>query len=386
MFVQPLVDLSLWDSLNSSKLSKVLKNRIIFTYIFSELLPSFFAGVVTFEFILLMFQTLKFTEFILVHGASSSLVLKLISSLFVSLLPAILPMSLLFAVLLTYIRLSADSEIVAMKALGYSVKTITIPALVIALIVALFSAHSSFYLGPWGNRNFELLTNEIGSSKALATIKEGTFSEGFFDFVIYANKTNNKTGELEKVFIFDERDPKSPTTIIAKHGQIIGEKTRTEQTAMIRLIDGNIHKENEENHTRISFQSYDLKLFNPISVSGREKSMQSLTWDDLKDKINNSDSFENKKKFSMEKQKRISLAIACLLFALIGVSLGTQTNRRSGKSGGLTLSVGLIVLYWILFLASDGLAKNSSQYYNYFIWLPNFIFLMISIFSFRRIH
>lgn len=363
----------------------MLRHRLIFTYILSELLPSFFAGVITFEFILLMFQALRLTEFIIVHGVSSTIMFKLVLSLFISLLPAILPMSLLFSVLLTYIRLSSDSEVVAMRALGYSLKSLTYPALFMATIVGLFSAHSSFYLGPWGNRSFELLTNEIGSSKAIATIKQGTFSEGFFDFVIYANKTNNKTGELEKVFIFDERNPTFPTTIIARKGQILSSKTRTEQTAFIRLIDGNIHKGSDNNHTRISFQTYDLKLHNPINISGREKSMQSLTFDDLKQKMAESKTLDDTKKFSIEFHKRWSLAVACLLFALIGVSLGTQTNRRSGKGGGLTLSVGLIVLYWLLFLASDGLAKNSNLFYSYIVWLPNLSFLLISIFAYSKV-
>src|SRR5690606_3851030 len=118
----------------------------------------------------------------------------------------ILPMSLLFSVLMTYARLSSDSEIIAMRSVGLSMYTLTMPAIILGVLLALVSAHTSFQIGPWGNRQFELLITKLANSKVTATLREGTFSEGFFDLVVYADEIDSKTGHMSKVFIYNEQD------------------------------------------------------------------------------------------------------------------------------------------------------------------------------------
>ena len=245
-------------------------------YIFFETLPAFLMGVVVFVGILLMFQALRLTEFVLIHGVGLRTILQIMLYLSVSFLPVILPMSMLFSVLLTYSRLSNDSEIVAFKSIGLSMGQLTIPALILAVAATLMSAQTSFYLGPWGNRRFEVLVNELGQQKVGATIKEGVFSEGFFDLVVYANKVDSKAGLLTDVFIFDERDAKAPVTIIAKEGQIVKEKNSAGQSAMLRLNAGNIHRTHQTTYTKVDFATYDINLFDPHSFSEKKKSPPSI--------------------------------------------------------------------------------------------------------------
>lgn len=156
-----------------------LRARLATRYIFMELLPAFCIGVLVFIFILLMFQILRLTEFVLVHGVDIKTALKIVSFLAISFLPAVLPMSLLFAVLLTFSRFSGDSEIVAFKSIGLHLGHLVIAPVFLGIFVAAFSAHTSFFSAPWGNRQFEVLITKLGNAKAAATIREGTFSEGF---------------------------------------------------------------------------------------------------------------------------------------------------------------------------------------------------------------
>jgi len=58
----------------------------------------------------------------------------------------------------------------------------------------------------------EVTTEDVAAlthQKVAATLKEGIFSEGFFDLVVYANKVDSRTNELKDVFIYDERDAKA---------------------------------------------------------------------------------------------------------------------------------------------------------------------------------
>jgi lipopolysaccharide export system permease protein len=254
----------------------MIRGRKAILYIFFETLPGFILGLAVFLSIILMFQVLRLTEFALLHGVALSTLAEIVGYICISMLPALLPMSLLFAVLMTYGRLSADSEIVALKASGLHMSTIAAPALILGFIIALLSAQTTFEIAPWGNRQFEVLFSKLGNTKAAATIKPGTFSEGFFDMVVYANEVNSDTGQMKNIFIYDEKQSDTPLTIIAKTGQIIADPEMPGHRILLRLNTGHIHRKSVS-HTKIQFDSYDLKLIDPVKEEQRDKSPQSLT-------------------------------------------------------------------------------------------------------------
>lgn len=353
-------------------------------YIFFELIPPFVLGLLVFIFILLMFQALRLTDFILVHGVSIDVIGKIILYLSISFLPALLPMSLLFAVIMTYGRLSSDSEIVALKASGYHMSTILFPAVSLSLIILFFSAQTSFHLAPWGNRQFELIVTKVGQTKAGISLKEGTFSEGFFDLVLYANQVDSKKGELEKVFIYDERSGNTPLTIIAKKGQLIQDANNPGHSVLLRLFNGDIHRKTE-NHTKIKFDSFDIRLSDVIKNESKEKTPLSMSLDEIVEKkkglIRSSEEY---RLLSVEHHKRWAIAAVCPLFALLGVGLATNTNRRNQKSNSLILSLGVVILYWIIYIALEGLARSGKLSIPLAIWTPNTVFFLFSFWTLKN--
>jgi lipopolysaccharide export system permease protein len=357
-------------------MGELARGRLAIKYILIETLPTFLIGVAVFLFILLMFQALRLTEFVLVHGVNLKTVAQMMGYLAISFLPVILPMSLLFAVLITYGRLSADAEILAFKALGLKLSHLTLPAIILGAATTFASAQTSFYLAPWGNRQFEVLINELGRLKAGATIKEGVFSEGFFDLVIYANQVDSKAGLLSKVFIYDERDRRAPLTIIAREGRLIREADpRLGDRAHLRLVDGSIHRTQADTYTKIDFSAYDINLFDPVQLKERSKSLPSMSIDEIKSSLR-TDKLEPKmrSRHKIELHRRWSLSLACLLFAFIGVGLGTTTNRRLARASGMVLCLVVIVAYWLLYLSAEGLARNQTVPAWLSLWSVNVIF------------
>lgn len=355
------------------------KSRRVFFYLLSEMVPTFILGVLVFISILLMFQALRLTEFVLVHGIKFSFILDIMGYMSISFLPMILPMSLLFAVLMTYNRLSLDSEIIAIKGAGYHGSTILMPAVALALVVSIISAQTAFYVAPWGNRQFELLITHLGNTKAAASIKEGTFSEGFFDMVIYANKVNSEEGLLQDLFIYDDKNPSSPLTIIAPQGHIIPDLDNPGHSVLLRLFNGQIHRRGQA-HTVVNFESYDVLLNDPIKFEERKKTPPSLNYDELKNRMSDPElKAEELTGFAVEFHKRFALAAACLIFGLVGVGFGVVNERRSGKNSGFVVSVGFIVGYFIVYIAFEGMSR--SQQLPAFIgpWIANVIFAAISI-------
>lgn len=362
----------------------MIRGKKTIHYIFFETLPSFILGLIVFILIILMFQVLRLTEFALVHGVDLQTIAEIVGYICISLLPVLFPMSLLFAVILTYSRLSQDSEIIAFKASGLSMVTLATPAAILSLIVAMISAQTSFQIAPWGNRQFEVLYTRLGNSKAAATIKAGTFSEGFFDLVVYANEVDSEHGKLKDVFIYNERDTENPLTIIAKEGEVIPDAKNPGHSTLLRLSNGDIHRKSKT-HTKIKFETYDIQLVDPIKSEEKEKSPQSMTLQDLRTLLNNPQTkAEDHRTYETELHKRWAISVLCFVFALLGVALGIQTNRRQQKAGGIIMCLGVIIVYWVMYIVLEGMARNGQMTPALAIWTPNVIFGILCAYLLNR--
>ncbi|MBX7232422.1 MAG: LptF/LptG family permease [Bdellovibrionales bacterium] len=362
------------------------RGRLALKYIFLEIVPGFFLGIAVFLFILLMFQALRLTEFILVHGISLKTTGQIMGYLGISFLPIVFPMSLLFSVLITYGRLSADSEIMALRSLGLTMTHLMIPAFIFGVLMMLASMQISFYLAPWGNRQFESLITDFGRLKATVAIKEGVFSEDFFNLVVYANHVDTKKNLLQKVFIYDEREANAPLTIIAKEGYLLRTSDpKTGDHAHLKLINGSIHRTHLEKYTKIDFTSYEISLFDPVNSSARETALQSMSIDDVRESLKRTGlNQETRIKHQIEVHRRWALSIACLIFACLGVGLGTATNLRLARGSGMVLCLLVIVSYWILYMTSEGMANNKVLPVAPALWIANTLFGFLAIWSLRR--
>ncbi|MES2767535.1 MAG: LPS export ABC transporter permease LptF [Bdellovibrionota bacterium] len=356
------------------------------TYMIKEMLPSLLTGIIVFISILLMFQVLKLTEFVLAHGVTIEVIMRLVIYLSISFLPAILPMSVLFSVLMTYGRLSTDSEIIAFKSLGVSQKYLTIPAIVIGVVMCVVSAQTYFFIGPWGAKQSYSLLNVLGSSQVISNIREGTFAEGFFDLVVYANSVNEKKGILKDVFIYDERSQSVPVTIIAQEGQILSPKDFSLASTVLRLFKGSIHRTGEGVYTKIQFENYDISLTPELDKNEKEDSPKAMTITEIHRELAKKDITSDRYlKLDTEYHKRWALPFACIIFSLIGVGLGTVVNRRMAKSGGFVVSIGLIVTYWILYVSMETIARNGTIHPAIALWLPNVLFFITALYALKQI-
>ena len=359
--------------------------RLAIKYIFFEMLPAFILGVFVFLLIILMFESFRLIEHILFHGAQVEVVFQIVLYLSISFFPVILPMGLLFAVLLTYGRLNTDSEFVALKALGLNNFHFLFPAAVLGLLVCILSAHISFYLAPWGNRKMEVLLHRLKESKPDMIVKEGVFSEGFFDIVVYANKVDNKTGLLEKIFIYDEQKEDFPLTIIAKTGQLITGHGKSGNSAYLQLFEGSMHRASKKSYTKVDFGKNEMRFFDPALFTKKKKTPLSYTLNDLTTALKARRLPPKKlKRLSIEFHRRWALSIACLIFAVLGVGLGITPRYKSGKSTGLVLCLGVVVVYWILYASVENMARNGTLPVVLALWTPNFLFLTVACLLMRR--
>ena len=105
-------------------------------YITAELLPPFLFGVGAFSSVLVAIGTI----FELVRKVvESGLPITIAINIFLLKLPSFivlaLPMSTLLATLITYSRLSSDSELIALRSCGVSIYRLVLPAVLLSFVV-----------------------------------------------------------------------------------------------------------------------------------------------------------------------------------------------------------------------------------------------------------
>ena len=126
-------------------------------------------------------------------------------------------------------------------------------------------------------------------------------------------------------------------------------------------------------------------LNDPIKIQERKKSSSSLNFNELQI-LRNSDTVspEQRHEFNIEFHKRSALALACVVFCIIGLAFGIVTNRRSGKSSGFVISVGFIIVYWVFYLAFESMVRNGTLPVAIGIWLPNIVLLSFGLYKLKK--
>jgi len=350
-------------------------NWIISRYIFVETAIPFLLGMTVFTFVLLMGRLVKLVEMVFAKGVPLLDVLKLITYLLPSFFIMTIPMAFLLAVLLAFGRLSADSEITAMKASGVGVGALFPPVLAFATLAYLVTTFVSVYALPWGNNSFKQFLYEEIQSRASVKIEDGVFNDDFPGIMLYVDRIDQHTREMQGILIQDERNPAQPYTIFASTGRIVGDPE--DKTIRFHLEKGSIHQGERGNEYRLAqFQGYDLHVSLERQAASRKTNEQEMSISQLRQL--NDDTHADPKlrcEAQMEIHKRLALPFACFVFALIGVPLGIQ-NQRSGKAGGFAAALCLILLYYLLLSAGKTVGERGVVPPSIAVWTPNLMFLM----------
>ncbi|HUP58230.1 MAG TPA: LptF/LptG family permease [Bdellovibrionota bacterium] len=365
-----------------------MRPRRIDSYLLSEVIGPFFGAVIFFLFISLMFQALRLTEFFIVHGVPGGMLFKMAGLLGLSFMPTALPVAFLVAVLVAFGRLSADGELVAMKACGIGILRLAVPVLGLATLVVLASLALNLQICPWGERTFKQMLIKVSNTKAVTSIKEGTFTSGFFDLLIFADKVDAQENKLFSVFIFDEREAKNPLTVVAREGEILPVKTGSQfgAAAMLRLYDGSIHRNDLEGNTyqKIGFGQYDLYL--KIDEGGGDASPKpsAISYQDLQDRIlKNGAATYAGREWRGELWRRYAVAITPLVFVFLGIGFGT-VRTRAVRAGAAFTALAILLFYWILqTLGTVALQKALAPAFIT-MFFPVVALAVLGFFAFRR--
>ncbi len=355
-------------------------------YFLREVVTPFLFGIGVFTFILLTARMLKLVELVVNRGVPIYQIAKVFGYILPTFLEVTVPMGLLLAILLSFGRKSADSEIVALKTSGISLYQMMVPVLLFTMVIYVLSFFVAAYARPWGNVGLKTSLYEIAKTRASAGLQERVFNDDFAGLVIYVEHVDPPGDQLRGILIADSREPDQRNTVTAKRGVLVGDEST--QHVTLRLTDGNIHTfiQGEQSYQKTDFTVYDVTLDLAVALakfSSKEKTAKEMTLGELRDAIaakRNTDGDANE--LLVEFHRKFALPFACLVFGLIAVPLGLQPVRAV-RSRGFSVSLALLFVYYLLLTAGETMAEKGTLPPMVGLWMPNAFFTLIGLALFQ---
>lgn len=351
-------------------------NSTVNRYIFREMTPPFVITLILFTFIFLMAEILRTTDLIVNYGVSLASVLLLLIYSIPTFLIFVLPMSIMMGVLLAFLRLSHDNEVIALKAGGYSVYRLLPPVFVFCLIGCLITGFVSIYGDPWGRLSFKALLFETATSNIDMGLKERTFIDRFDGVMLYVSEIDARDKTLVDVFIEDRQNPGMVNTVIAPRGKFLFDPESL--TFRLALFDGMINEVDQKNKVvhSISFDTYDLNPKLAQVLSAREqgqKGRREMSLVELRQTLEAA-TRKDATYYStlMEYHKKFSIPFACFVLGLVAVPLGIQ-SRSAKRSFGMVLGLLFFLIYYVLMSVGFVLGETGACPPAIAMWGPNLV-------------
>jgi lipopolysaccharide export system permease protein len=351
-------------------------NTILNRHLLREFLPPFAINLVFFTFIFLMAKILQITRMVVNYKVGLSKVFLLLVYWTPYFLIYVIPMSVMMSILLTFLKMTNENEIIALKASGISPVNILPPVVLFSVFGCLLTLYMSFFAMPWGRRAFLNTAAEVAVSYLEVGIKERTFNNHFKKVMLYVHEVDPGDRSLKHVFIEDRQINNVVSTIVAPRGKLF--KNPETFSYRLRLFDGTINQVDlkKKKINAITFDTYDVSLDLKKAMAdtkNRKRKLDELSVGEMREYIDTLPP-QSKKYFKakVEYHRRFSIPIACLALGLLAVPLGMQT-KSARKSYGLILGMIFFFLYFILLSAGMVFGESGAYPPVVGMWLPNLI-------------
>lgn len=293
------------------------------------------------------------------------------------------PMSILLATLMTYSRLSSDSELVALRGIGVNIYRLILPAIAFSLCIVAITFVFNNFVAPAANYQATVtLKQALGKTRPDFQTENILFDE--------YEEIETAEGDTKEVLIrlfyaeeFDGEQMKNLTVLDRSRRSI--SQIVTARSAKWNILeniwdfyDGTIYLVGIDGgyNNIVHFQHQQLALpKTALEITQKDKKTSEMNIFEARKylKIIKHRADEQRiRKWQVRIQEKISLPFACLVFAVIGASLGIKP-QNSGKATSFGICIGLIFSYYLLSFISQSLGISGVLTPWIAAWLPNFL-------------
>ena len=382
---------------------KLLRNPIIPSlsimdgYLARQLLPTFLFGV---GLLASLGVAIGYLSDIMNKVVEANLPLNLALEILLLKIPEFLayslPISLLLTTLITYGRLSKDSEIIALRSCGVSLYRLLVPTLLFSLLVTTGTFLLTELVVPSANyRATEILVTAIHEEHDFWQ-NQDIFYPNYENVVLPNGQSVRQLKSLFYAEKFDGKEMKSLTILqwLEKNlSQIVISDSATWNPAdnTWDFYNGMIYElKSDESYSEVlPFIHRQLSLPKSVfdfATQGRNPYEMNLSQAYQYAKILRMTGDDKKVRlFEVRIQQKIAFPFLCVVLAIIGTALGSAPQYIS-KGTSLSLSVLIVFTYYIInFLTGSlGIAGVLTPFWS--AWLPNFLGLGVGIWLLRKMN
>ena len=309
------------------------------------------------------------------------------------------PMAVLLSTLLSYGKLSANSEILALRSLGIKTARIIAPAIAVSIFMTGLTFYFNDNLVPNSNKLAEsTLRSGMGSSFNQGKSKNNiifsrkgsridpsnkpTKINTYLTHIFYASRFENNIMQEVTVLDFSRENIKQILTA----NSAVFDKNNSSWI----FKDGNIVSTDSTGQTtNINFKQYSYPFVEgPLDLAKVPKDASDMSLreafeaEKIYKKIGD---LKEIRKIQVRIQEKFTLPFACLVFGLIGSILGFKSNLRSSKSQGFGLSVILILVYYVMSFIFSSFGVKGILHPIIAAWFPVVISIFGGFYFLRRI-
>ena len=379
--------------------------KTIERYVFTSFLTSFLLAFLVLSFVLTIGLLVQIVGYIL-DGVSPSLVGEFALVSFPETLQWTMPLAILVSSVLVFSRLSADSEIAAMRACGINLLSVMKGPALFGLACALLGAYVNNEIVPRGHEVRRNLKTKVSVGTGLDVLEANRWIDDFPKVRIYFS---GKEGNwLHDLVVLDYSNPLVDRMIRASKALVTSEGRDVTLDLYGMTVDP--LDENHPGMMRVSRYQYTVK--NALAETKYTKKGKDFRYRELVQAIRDGAAEEERVldrlfrmkaqkewadvdgqtargKFAVDKEahdvrrsirratsklkvelaKRFVFAAASLCFVLVGIPLGIRAQRRE-SSVGMAISLAIALGYYLVVMLMLSLQKNYAIHPEWLIWLP----------------
>ena len=313
-------------------------------YVLRRLLVALCAATGALVPLLLLATALRFVDDIVERGIAIEMFAALVMLALPYLAGVALPLALLISVLLVYVRMASDSEVIVIRAAGVSDLRLAAPALLLGLAVMGAVTWNALVLAPASERELRDLRSSLRDHLSVLFVRPGVFRQIGRDMTLYV-QDGVGTSEYSGILLQDDRNPDRRITYMAERGTV------TIADGVPRLVAFNGSRQEIDRKTGrltlVYFDSNTIELDLP-AIPKRSRSRRERTLGELLNPSVEEVGQANVAKHKAEAHFRLAsglmpgavtaVALACLLLG--GVSRHGHSFRPALAG---TLAFGLLV-------------------------------------------
>jgi LPS export ABC transporter permease LptF/LPS export ABC transporter permease LptG len=340
------------------------KRKLIERYVLRTIFPYSLVSLILLTAILFAQQTGRYFETIFRGVMPSSFVYGLALALLPTVLVFTIPMAVLAGTIIGLGRMGSDSELVAMRAAGISTWRMLWPALALGIIATVATSYLNQKEAPRAQQQLRSVALRSALYKLDSPVEPRTFTSDFPGKVIYVRDGDKSLGQWERVFIQSQQADHSTLLITARSGRIDSSEDKSE-LVLTDAMQTKLPAPDARDQSYVVERLAQLRiLFNTgrgallAKMQKRESNADEMGFTELRQYVAQATGAEQREA-SMIFHKRLAFSLTPLVFSLFGSALALRM-RRGSRGFGVLVSLLIMLLYYLVTLGGDQMARAGS--------------------------